>query len=422
MEYAVVYLILAAALGLFMAWGIGANDVANAMATSVGSRVLTIKQAVLVAAIFEFAGAVLAGGEVAQTVRAGIIESGALDGRPELMIFGMLAALAAAGVWLLLASWMGWPVSTTHSIIGALVGFAIAGIGWSAVQWGTVGQVAASWVTSPLLAGAASFTLFRSVQILVLSRRDPLSAARRWVPFYIFLTGFIISLMTLLKGLQHVGPAPGGPQAYLMAVGIGAVLALIGKVIIDRLRFPARDDRGQRFRNVERVFGVLMVFTACAMAFAHGSNDVANAIGPVAAVVTVVATGEASQEAQVPLWVLLLGAGGIVAGLLMLGKHVIATVGSNITQLTPSRGFTCELAAAGTVILASGFGLPISTTHTLVGAVLGVGLARGIAAINLGTVGTVFMSWLVTLPAGGFLAITFFYLLQWSLGVTVGGP
>lgn len=421
MEYGLVYLLLAAGFGLFMAWGIGANDVANAMATSVGARVLTIKQAVVIAAIFEFAGAVLAGGEVAQTVRAGIIEGGALEGQPELLIFGMLAALAAAGTWLLIASQMGWPVSTTHSIIGALVGFAIAGIGWNAVQWGTVGTVAASWVTSPLLAGIVSFTLFRSVQVLILSRKDPLSAAKRWVPVYIFLTGFIISLMTLLKGLHHVGWAPSGLMAYTLAAVVGVILAGVGKLIIERMKFAQRADRRSHFVNVEKVFGVLMVFTACAMAFAHGSNDVANAVGPVAAVVTVVATGEVTQEAVVPIWVLLLGAGGIVAGLLMLGKHVIATVGRNITQLTPSRGFTCELAAAGTVIFASGFGLPISTTHTLVGAVLGVGLARGIAAINLSTVGTVFMSWLVTLPAGGFLSIGFFYLLQWTLGVTVGG-
>ncbi len=416
MEYAVVYLILAAAFGLFMAWGIGANDVANAMATSVGARVLTIKQAVVVAAVFEFAGAVLAGGAVASTVRSGIVQTDTLVGQPEIMIFGMLAALAAAGVWLLVASWMGWPVSTTHSIIGALVGFAIAGIGWSAVQWDTVGRVAASWVVSPLLAGIASFALFRSVQILVLDRPDPLAAARRWVPLYIFLTGFIISLMTLLKGLRHVGLELTAAESYLLAVAVGVVLGMIGKIAISRMKFDPGADRRFHFTNVERVFGVLMLFTACAMAFAHGSNDVANAVGPVAAVVAIVAEGQVSATAPVPLWLLLLGAVGIVAGLLMLGKHVIATVGRNITQLTPSRGFTCELAAAGTVVFASGFGLPISTTHTLVGAVLGVGMARGIAAINLNTVGTVFMSWLITLPAGGLLAIFFFYLLHTAFG------
>ncbi len=410
------YLVLAAIFGLFMAWGIGANDVANAMATSVGSRVLTIKQAVIIAAIFEFAGAVLAGGEVTNTIRSGIIEVGLLEGRPEELIFGMLAALLAAGTWLLLASHMGWPVSTTHSIVGAIVGFAIAGLGWGAVQWPVIGSIAMSWVISPLLAGFVAYMLFRSVQLLVLDRPDPISSARRYVPVYIFLTGFIMSLMTILKGLTHVGLNLNAPQAITIATLIGLGLAMGGKLVINRIPVDPALDRKFHYANVERIFAVLMVVTACAMAFAHGSNDVANAIGPVAAVLSAVQTGEVQAQAAVPTWVLLLGAFGLVAGLLMLGHRVIATVGREITQLTPSRGFTCELAAAGTVVMASSFGIPVSTTHTLVGAVLGVGMARGIAALNLTVVRGIFLSWIVTLPAGGILSIIFYQVLSMIFG------
>lgn len=412
MEYGLIYLLLAALFGLFMAWGIGANDVANAMATSVGSRVLTIRQAVIIAAIFEFAGAVLAGGEVTNTIRSGILEVGLLEGQPEQLVFGMLAALLAAGTWLLIASSRGWPVSTTHSIIGAIVGFAIAGLGWNAVQWSVIGTVAASWVISPLLAGLVAYLLFRSVQWLILDRRDPITSARRYVPVYIFLTGFIMSLMTLLKGLQHVGLELSAIEAYALATLIGLGLAVAGKLVINRIPVDPGLDRRFHYANVERIFAVLMVVTACAMAFAHGSNDVANAIGPVAAVLAVVQSGEVTAQAAVPLWVLMLGACGIVAGLLMLGHKVIATVGKEITQLTPSRGFTCELAAAGTVVMASGLGIPVSTTHTLVGAVLGVGMARGIAALNLSVIRGIFLSWIVTLPAGGILSVIFFLALQ----------
>ncbi|MCC5812792.1 MAG: inorganic phosphate transporter [Ectothiorhodospiraceae bacterium] len=416
MEFGTTYLLLAAIFGLFMAWGIGANDVANAMATSVGSRVLTIKQAVLIAAVFEFAGAVLAGGEVTNTIRSGIIDVGLLEGRPEQLIFGMLAALLAAGTWLLIASRMGWPVSTTHSIVGAIVGFAIAGLGWGAVQWPVIGSIAVSWVVSPLLAGFVAYMLFRSVQLLILDRRDPISSARRYVPIYIFLTGFIMSLMTLFKGLTHVGLDLTLAQSIAIAGVIGAAMGVIGKLVIDRIPIDPRLDRKFHYTNVERIFAVLMVVTACAMAFAHGSNDVANAIGPVAAVLSAVQTGEVQAQAAVPTWVLLLGASGLVAGLLMLGHRVIATVGREITQLTPSRGFTCELAAAGTVVMASGFGIPVSTTHTLVGAVLGVGMARGIAALNLTVVRGIFLSWIVTLPVGGILAIIFFQILSLIFG------
>lgn len=417
MEHATLLLTLAACFGLFMAWGIGANDVANAMATSVGSNALTLKSAVIIAAIFEFAGAYLAGGEVTSTIRKGIIDASLLSSTPELLVYGMLAALLAAGVWLMVATRYGLPVSTTHSIVGALVGFAAVGIGIEAVQWGKVGSIAMSWIISPILAGTLSYLLFRSVQWLILDRPDPFNSAKKFVPIYIFLTGLIISLVTLMKGLKHIGLSFSNTECFVIAIIIGLVSAAIGIVLIRRLKPTPEPVMGFHFQNVEKVFAVLMIFTACAMAFAHGSNDVANAIGPVAAVVGIVNSGgEISQNMILPPWVLLLGGIGIVIGLITYGHKVIATVGKNITELTSSRGFCCNLAASSTVVLASSTGLPISTTHTLVGAVLGVGFARGVSALNLGVIGSIFMSWVITLPAGAILAIIFFYILKFLLG------
>lgn len=412
MEHATIFIVLACTFGFFMAWGVGANDVANAMGTSVGSRALTIRQAVIVAAIFEFAGAYLAGGQVTETIRKGMIDSSLLADNPELLVYGMLASLLAAGMWLMLASRKGWPVSTTHSIVGAIVGFAAVGIGMDAVKWGKVGSIAMSWIISPALAGIISYWLFISVQFFILNAKHPLEAAKRYVPIYIFLVGFIIALVTLTKGLKHTGIHLTSQQNYMVAVAIGLITMAFGIIAIRRLRFDPREDSDFHFTNVEKVFGILMMVTACAMAFAHGSNDVANAVGPLAAVVGIVESGgQVVQKSVMPTWILFLGGVGIVIGLITYGHKVIATVGTGITELTPSRGFAATLAAATTVVLASGTGLPISTTHTLVGAVLGVGLARGIAALNMNVVRTIFLSWIITLPAGAILSITFFYSL-----------
>jgi PiT family inorganic phosphate transporter len=382
MEFSLWYLGLAAAFGLFMAWGIGANDVANAMATSVGSRALTIKQAILVAAVFEFAGAFLAGGQVTATIRKGIIDASSVESNPELLIFGMLAALLAAAVWLLVASRKGWPVSTTHSIVGAIVGFAVVGIGVDSVHWSKVSTIAASWVISPMMSGFLAFFIFMSVQ-------------------------------------KHVGLDLSYGQSVVIAIVSGLFTMSIGIFAIKRIKVDPDLDADFRFTNVERIFGILMVFTACGMAFAHGSNDVANAVGPVAAIVSIVNTGIVAQTSSLATWILLLGAIGIVLGLATYGWRVIRTVGKNITELTPSRGFAAELAAASTVVIASGTGIPISTTHTLVGAVLGVGIARGIGALNLRVVRNIMLSWIITLPAGGLLAIVFFFLLK---GIFYNGP
>ncbi|MEL7400722.1 MAG: inorganic phosphate transporter, partial [Pseudomonadota bacterium] len=393
---------------------VGANDVANAMGTSVGSRALTIKQAIVIAMVFEFLGAYLAGGEVTSTIRKGIIDPALMADTPELLVFGMMSALLAAGTWLLIASALGWPVSTTHSIVGAIVGFAAVGISVDAVSWGKVGKIVASWVVSPVLAGTIAFFLFRSVQRLILNTDNPFANAKRYIPIYMFFVGFLMAMVTLLKGLKHVFKDTGMKFSFLESAGMAALVGLavmaLGIWLMRNVKDEGNEDN--RFASVERVFAILMVFTACSMAFAHGSNDVANAVGPLAAVYGVVSTGAVAAKTSMPSWILLLGGIGIVIGLATYGWKVIATIGKKITELTPSRGFAAELGAAATVVLASGTGLPISTTHTLVGAVLGVGLARGIGALNLRVVGTIFTSWLITLPAGAGLAILFFFLFK----------
>ncbi len=412
-EYGHVFIALACVFGLFMAWGIGANDVANAMGTSVGSKAITIKQAVLIAIVFEFAGAFLAGGEVTATIRKGIIDPSILADTPELLVFGMLASLLAAGTWLMIASIRGWPVSTTHSIVGAIVGFAAVGIGSEAVAWGKVGTIAASWVVSPMLAGSIAFVLYKSVQHWIHDTANPFEQSKKVVPIYIFLVGFVISMVTLVKGLKHIGLNLDFQQSVWLSIISGIIITIIGIFFVNRVNADPETNDEVHLANVEKVFIVLMIFTACAMAFAHGSNDVANAIGPVAAIYSVVSHGgEIAAKAAVPVWILLIGGVGIIVGLVTYGHKVIATVGTGITVLTPSRGFAATLAAATTVVVASGTGLPISTTHTLVGAILGVGLAVGRESLNYRQVGAIFMSWLVTLPAGAALSILFFFIFK----------
>ncbi|WP_298441490.1 inorganic phosphate transporter [uncultured Ferrimonas sp.] len=411
------WLIAAAALfGFLMAFGVGANDVANAMGTSVGSGALTIKQAIIIAMVFEFAGAYLAGGEVTNTIRKGIIDGAHFADTPELLVYGFISALLAAGIWLIAASYLGWPVSTTHSIIGAIIGFAAVGVGMDAVNWAKVAGIVGSWVVTPAISGFIAFVIFQSAQKLIFDTDSPFNNAKRYVPFYMALAAFVMSLVTIKKGLKHVGLHFDNMEAYGLAILAATVVGMLGKVAINRMKFDQQADRHTQFANVEKVFALLMVVTACCMAFAHGSNDVANAIGPLAAVVTIVSHGgDIPDKAPLAWWILPLGAFGIVLGLALLGKRVIATIGNKITHLTPSRGFAAELAAASTVVIASGTGLPISTTQTLVGAVLGVGMARGIAALNLGVVRNIVISWVVTLPAGAALSIVFFQLIRITL-------
>lgn len=404
-----IFIILACVFGLFMAWGIGANDVSNAMGTSIGSKALTVKQALLIAVVFEFTGAFLAGGEVTETIRKGLFDPQGLEGHADLLVLGMLGSLLASGTWLLIASYKGWPVSTTHSLVGAIIGFAAVGISMDAVNWTAVGNVAASWVVSPVVAGFISYFLFQSIKKLILEKADPIKQAQIVVPWYIMLVGLAISLVTLLKGLTHLGLNLSLGEALLYSFGISLVVMAFGFVLIKRVINSA----DSALSGIEKVFGLLMVFTACAMAFAHGSNDVANAIGPVAAIYGIVSTGGNIQASTaMPMWILLIGALGIVVGLVTFGHRVIATIGSGITALTPSRGFAATLATAMTVVVASATGLPVSSTQILVGAILGVGLAVGGESLNYRKVGSIFASWLVTLPAGAALSITFFFIFR----------
>ncbi len=416
-NYGTVLLVLAVVFGLFMAWGVGANDVANAMGTSVGSGAITIKQAIMIAVVFEFAGAVLAGGEVTATIRKGILDAALFTNEPHLLVYGMLASLLAAGVWLLIASSLGWPVSTTHSIVGAIVGFGAVGVGVDAVAWGKVGKIAASWVVSPVLAGSIAFVLFKSLQSLIIDTDNPFENAKKYVPFYMFLVGFVISLVTIFKGLKHVGLSFDTGTSYSLAIGFGLLVAIAGAMVIRRIHIDPNENKDFHFTSMERVFGVLMVVTAAAMAFAHGSNDVANAIGPLAAIYGVIESGGMiGSKSALPVGILLVGGGGIVLGLITYGHKVIATVGTGITQLTPSRGFAATLAAAATVVVASGTGLPVSTTQVLVGAVLGVGIARGMAALDTRVINKIFLSWLITLPAGALMSILFFFAFKGAFG------
>ena len=412
-QYGFVLMVLAIVFGLYMTWGIGANDVANAMGTSVGSGAITVKQAILIAAIFEFAGAFIAGGHVTKTIRKGIIDPTPIVNNPEILVFGMLAALLAAAIWLMVASTRGWPVSTTHSIVGAIVGFAVVGIGIDAVEWGKIGMIAASWVVSPLLGGTIAFLLMMSIRALILNTENPFQSAKRWGPAYIFLVGFIISLVTMFKGLKHLNLELSAGMSFVVAILFGVFVAAVGWVLINRVKVDSSADRDFHFASVEKVFAPMMIFTACAMAFAHGSNDVANGIGPLAAVVSIVQSGgEVTQKAGLPLWILVLGGFGIVVGLATMGYKVMKTIGTRITELTPSRGYCATLAAAATVVLASRTGLPVSTTHIAVGAVIGVGLARGIGAIDVRVIGGIVTSWIVTLPVGGILAALIFFTLK----------
>lgn len=410
-QYGTVFIIIAVVFGFYMTWGIGANDVANVMGTSVGSGAITVGTAIIIAAIFEFAGAALAGGHVTQTIRKGIIDPTSIAGNPEILVYGMLSALLAAAIWLMTASNRGWPVSTTHSIIGAIVGFAVAGIGMDAVNWSKIGEIVLSWLISPALGAAIAFLLMISIRQLILNTDNPFQRARMWGPVYIFMVGFVMSLVTMFKGLQHLNLELSVEQSFAAATFFGLVLALLGWFMIRRVKVDEQADKDYHFASVEKVFTPMMIFTACGMAFAHGSNDVANGVGPIAAVVGIVGSGgEVLQSSGLPLWILLLGGFGIILGLATYGYKVMRTIGSKITELTPTRGFSATMAAAATVVLASRTGMPVSTTHIAVGAVVGVGIARGVGAIDLRVLTGIVMSWIITLPVGGILAALFFYM------------
>ena len=323
----------------------------------------------------------------------------------------MLSALFAAGTWLFLASRKGWPVSTTHSIVGAIVGFVIISMGFEAVSWGKVGNIAASWVVSPLISGSLSFFIFLSAKRFILDKEEPISAAIFLLPVYTFFAAVIIALVTARKGLKHVGLPLSDNEIMVITILFGLLVMLIASIL---LRFNKEKIKEY---GVESAFALLMIVTAASIAFAHGSNDVANAIGPVSAIISVIMEGEIASKTAVNSWVLLLGGIGIVFGLAMLGGKVIATVGNKITTLTPSLGFSANMAAASTVVAATYVGFPISTTHTLVGAVICVGLAKGVAHLDLASIGRIVMSWVITIPAGAIFTVLFYLFLKFSFGL-----
>ena len=396
-------LISAAMLGFFAAYGVGANDVANAMGTSVGSKVLTIKQAVLIAAIFEFLGAFLAGGGVTQTIRKGVIDPSLFDANLEILIYGMISALFAAGTWLLIASLRGWPVSTTHTIVGAIVGFGIYALGFDKINWSVVGNIGLSWITSPLSSAIVAALFYYICKELILKENTKYRLLI--INFFVFLAGFAIALITVTKGLKNIFKQ----QDLILTFGDSAFYSAIAALVFTALFYIfSRARLSNTSGSQESQFAYLMVFTSCAVAFAHGSNDVANAIGPLAAIhqATNQILGNAVSP-ETPLWILFLGAVGIVIGLATLGYRVMKTIGEKIVKLTPSKGFAAQLAAALTVVLASQLDMPVSTTHTLVGAVIGIGLVEGISTINVKSVNSIFLSWVITLPAGALLSIIF---------------
>ena len=408
-----IILTIACVLGFFAAWGIGANDVANAMGTSLGSKALTLKQAVIIAAIFEFLGAFLAGGEVTSTIRKGIVDPLLYQDDVNIFIVGMMATLLATGSWLMLASRNGWPVSTTHSIVGAIVGFVLITKGSGAVSWDKIFEIASSWITSPLISALLAFLIFKSVKILIIDSKNRSKAAVNLIPIYVILVVFVILQVTFRKGLVHIGLVWENSEIIQYSLILSLVIGIVSFLYL-RSR---SSDFGSK-AGIETAFSLLMVVAACAMAFAHGSNDVANAIGPLAAIASIASSGGVIESnATVSPLILLLGGAGIVTGLAMYGHKVIKTVGEKITKLTPSFGFSANIATASTVVFASYLGFPISTTHTLIGGVIGVGLANSVKEIDWRSVVNIFMSWLITIPVGAIFTILFYVVLRVLFGV-----
>ena len=406
MDYSIFYLLFATLLCFFMTWGVGANDLANVMSTTMGSKAVTVKQAMLIAIVFEFAGAFLGGNGVTETMRDGIINNSQLVDRPMILIEGMLSVLFACTIWMNLASYLGVPVSITNALVGSMVGFGSIVLGVDAIHWDQVTRIAVSWLSSPLISGVTAYLLFISIQQTIFIKNNPLAKAKLYIPIYLFLVGSILSFITVFKGLNHFEVHLNFKQNLAVTLACSIIMTIIGMLFIKSIPENPKIKRRERFVQVEKYFAVLMAMTACAMAFAHGSNDVALAVGPLSIVYSlVIYSNQAFDANNYPAWIILFGCIGVISGLLMYGRKVIATVGSSITALTPSRAFAATLAAATTVVVATSTGIPISATQTLVGAVLGVGLARGIGALNLIVIRNIFMSWVLTLPVASLLTI-----------------
>ena len=383
---------------IYMACNIGANDVANAMGTSVGSKALTFKQAIMIAAVAEFIGAFFVGGHVSDTIRKGMLDPTIFEAVPYHLVYGMISALIAAALWLHIASYLGWPVSTTHSIVGGVVGFGIIAGGMDVINWGKIGQVVLSWVVSPVMGGFVAFLVFKFINKNVFSKRTPLVYAKRLLPHMVFVVFLILTNAMVYKGLKNLHLDLSFVHALVISLLVGSLAFVVTKLLVKKIPYNASWNLQKQFHETENVFKYLQILTAFYVAFAHGSNDVANAVGPLAAVVAILKDGQVHMKVIMPTWVLGLGGGFIVFGLLVWGAKVMATVGEKITELTPSRGFAATFGAATVVLICSKMGLPISTTHTLVGSVIGVGLARGLASLNFDIIKMIAISWISTIP------------------------
>ena len=465
-----VLTVLILVIGFYMAWNIGANDVSNAMGTSVGSGALTLRRAVILAGILEFCGAYFVGANVSETMERGLVNPEIFVTQPIILVLGMCGALLGTSFWLQLASYLRWPVSTTHAIVGAIIGFGVIAGGFQAILWEEVGFIAISWIASPVISAIISYSIFSLLQKKILYAMDPIEATRRAIPFFFFIVFLTFTLSLMTNGLQNLDLQISFIGALGIAFLVGTIAAVIAYFVVQRISVPAGyiqpegrhspqsvisldkaikhlqrvrvsssdethekistilqdvkslsrkireethfGERASEYHFVEKVFVYLQIISACYVAFAHGANDVANAIGPVAAVLSILKNGFISETTSVPPWLLALGGIGIVIGLATWGWRVIETIGKKITELTPTRGFCAEFGAATTILVASKLGLPISTTHCLVGAVLGVGLARGLSALNLGMLREIVLSWVVTIPASAGMSILCFYILK----------
>jgi len=416
MEYGLVFIIIACLVGFWMTWGVGANDLANIMSTTMGSKALSVRQALIIAIVFEVLGAFLGGSEVSETVRGGIIDLQAVSKNPVLLIYSMLSILLASASWITTASLLGMPVSITQAIIGGLVGVGAIAIGLHAVEWYNVASIFISWIASPSIAGLIAFILFISIRQTILAVEEPVKAAKLIIPIYFFLIGIVLAVMTVLKTLVHFHVYFHPLMQLIIVLGTALVITLVGIEAMRHVHRYARLNRHSQFQYIENLFSVLMAFTACAMVFAHGSNDVAVAVGPVTSVISTVLTGSPMHNGKLLSSILLVGCLGVISGLFMYGRKVIETVGNGITMLTPSRAFAATFAAASTVVASTTLGLPVSATQTLVGGVFGVGLARGIDALNLIVMRNIFLSWALTVPITAGLATIYFYLLRHFFG------
>jgi len=398
-------LIIGYIFGFYMAWNIGANDVANSMASAVGARAITIRQAVFIAGILNIVGAVFIGSHVTKTIRKGIVSTDILSD-PHLALIGALSALLAAALWVSFATWKSLPVSTTHSIVGAMIGFGIMAGGFSVINWGHLGAVVLSWVISPVFSMVIAFFMFKTIVKFILSKKDPFSPALRLAPYFISMALFVVILSFIFKTPLGKRLALGTPLALLVALVLALVLGFVAVKILRKF-FKRTNLTGE-----EEVFRKIQIGTSCYVALAQGANDVANAIGPLAVIYFLVKTGSVGAQVPVPVFLLFFGGVGIAAGIGMAGHRVMDTIGTKITTLTNTRGFSVDFAAASTVLLASKLGLPVSTTHAAVGGVLGVGLAGGIEAVNFGIVFQIMLYWILTVPAAAITSMVIFKMLQ----------